>query len=221
VLNAGRYLDHNGPLEFLSTDAPTPITRISDNLTITLTPGTGSDIGEATENALLDSADLAAPPAFGTLVRACTRPTAAAVALRAILDSGYADFFFNPKGGFFQRNGKIAIKVSPLNRSMSGSRRRPTAKESIEDATHAVKAKSLEAATEIVLTAMSEPVIGTTLIRVREHLVGFVYFLELLFSSVGPIVIGVVLEGHFAESLLYLISVCVLIDAENLIIVPF
>ncbi len=88
------------------------------------------------------------------------------------------------------------MKVSSALWCLAGSRSCASAKESIKDVTKATEVKALKALPEESFAAtVSEAVIGSPFIRVREYLVGFVYLLKLLLSPILVVMVGVMLEG--------------------------
>ncbi len=79
-------------------------------------------------------------------------------------------------------------------RRLRGSSSRP-AKEGIEDITESEVKPVSPSPEESFTTAMTEAVIGSALIGIRKNFVGFIYFLELLFSPIATVVVGVILKG--------------------------
>ncbi len=78
--------------------------------------------------------------------------------------------------------------------------------ESIEDFPEAAKVYTFETTSiERLVAAMPETVVGSTFIRVGEHLVGFVNFLEFICGSILMVVVGVVSKGQLTEGLFYIL----------------
>ena len=101
----------------------------------------------------------------------------------------------------------------------------PPAKEIIEalkDGANATDVKPPKALPEEPFAiTMSEAVIGSALIWVRERFVGFVYLLKFLLSPLLAVMVGVIFEGQLAKSLLYFFVGSISIDTEDLVIIPF
>ncbi len=69
---------------------------------------------------------------------------------------------------------------------------------------------------------MAVLVVRRTLLRVRQHFIGFLHLLEMPFRIlVARIAVGVVLHRELAISLLDFVIACVLCDAQNLVVIPF
>jgi len=114
------------------------------------------------------------------------------------------------------------MKVSTALRCLAGRSSCPPAEESVKDVTKATEVKSLKALPEEPFAiSMSEVVISSALIWVREHLVGFVYLLKLILSPIIAVMVGVILEGQLTKSPLYFLVGSIIIDTENLVIIPF
>jgi len=64
-------------------------------------------------------------------------------------------------------------------------------------------------------------IVNTLLVGIRERLIGICYVLELLFGSVGVVLVlvRVELDGHLLEGLLYLILCGASLQAQHLIVV--
>jgi len=87
------------------------------------------------------------------------------------------------------------LEVSTLTGAVTGGSGCP-AKEGVKDIAKATEAKPLKALSKGSLgTLMSKAVIGSTLIRIREHLICVIYLLEPLLSPVSVVVVGVIFEG--------------------------
>ncbi len=113
------------------------------------------------------------------------------------------------------------MQVSTSLWGLSGRRSCPP-KEGVKDITKATDVKPFKALPEEPFAiTMSEAVIGSALIRVRERFVGFVYLLKLLLSPVLAVMVGVILEGQLTKSPLYFFIGSISIDTENLVIIPF
>ncbi|MBA7686377.1 hypothetical protein ES703_94821 [subsurface metagenome] len=71
-----------------------------------------------------------------------------------------------------------------------------SAKEGIKDITKAGKVKAFKASSEKSFgTTMSEAVIGSAFIGVREHFKGFVYLLKFFPGIIITVMVGVILKG--------------------------
>src|SRR5262249_2658085 len=96
------------------------------------------------------------------------------------------------------------------------------AEESIEDVTEAAEGpKALEAAvTKRALEAgVTEAGVAGTALRVGEHLIGLVDFLEASFGTLLGVAVRVVLHGKAPESALDLVCAGVALNAEGFVVV--
>jgi len=113
------------------------------------------------------------------------------------------------------------VEVSAAPWCLAGSRGH-SAKEGIKYIAEATKVKALKAPPEKSLgTTMPKAVIGSALIRVTEHLKGFVYLLKLLLSSILVVTVRVILQSQPTKSPLYFLIGGISRDTEDLIIVTF
>jgi hypothetical protein len=87
------------------------------------------------------------------------------------------------------------VEVNTAPWRLTGSRSH-SAKEGIKDITKTTKIKALKFPSEKSFgTTMPKAVIGSALIRVREHLVSLIYLLKFFPGSVIMVMVGVILEG--------------------------
>ena len=108
-----------------------------------------------------------------------------------------------------------------MPRSLTGSSAGAT-EEGFKDVSKAAKTKVFKApAKYIVSTSVSEAVIGSAFIGVREHLIGFIDFLEPGFSAVIAIPVRMVLKGKLTKSFLYFLIRGAPGHPQNLVIIPF
>ncbi len=83
-------------------------------------------------------------------------------------------------------------------------------------------AESSGAARRAAHARMAELVVAGALVGVRQHVVGFGRFLELLLGLfVARVLVGMVLDGRLAVGFLYLVGVGVLRDAKYFVVVSF
>ena len=87
VLNPGWNFHQEATLALLSTCAPALEAGFGDNSALTVTLGTGSNIGEAAKDTLLDSAHLTGAITVGTLAGLTVWLAAGALAHRAVLSA--------------------------------------------------------------------------------------------------------------------------------------
>jgi hypothetical protein len=92
--------------------------------------------------------------------------------------------------------------------------------EGVKDIAKAAKVKALKASPEKSLgTTMPKAVIGSSLIRVREHFVGFVDLFESFPRPILLIVVRVILKGQLTKRPPYFLLGGISIYAEDLIII--
>jgi hypothetical protein len=155
----------------------------------------GSDVGEATEEALLDSAHLPGAITVGASGGLTAWFAADTLAQRAVLGAGYGYLLFTAQGCFLEGDGDAAAEVSTALWCLAGGSGCP-AKEGVKDIAEAAKVKALKASPEESLgTTVAKAVISRPLIRVRERFIGFVYLFKSFPRLIIMIVVGVILKG--------------------------
>ena len=92
---------------------------------------------------------------------------------------------------------------------------------SVEYAAYSIKTESLETTPEEAVTTMPETVIGITLLRVGEHFIGFVHFLELLFGTVAAVTVRVIFKSKLTEGCFYFTLGSVSVHTEDFIVILF
>jgi hypothetical protein len=157
--------------------------------------GAGGNISEATKDTLVDSLYLPGAITIGTSAGFTARLGANTMAQGTVFGAKYGYLFFATKGGFLKGDSNYGTQVSTTLGCLTGGSSCPT-KEGIKDITEAAEVKPFKAPPKEPLGfTMSKTVIGGALIRVGQHLVGFVYLLE---PPLGPLIMVVVrmaLEG--------------------------
>lgn len=219
VINASRNVDRDIALAPFSSRAPALRARLSYDSTHAMTPTAGGDAGEAAKYALLYPMYLPGAVTGVASDRVGARLGADAVAHSAVFNARHFYLLFTAEDSFLKVNGEVTAQVSAmlwrLTRSCGG-----TAKEGIKDIAEATEIGAGEASAPDALSAiMTVAVIGGTLLSIGKHLVSLVYRLELFFSALFGVMVGMILEGKLTKSLLYLFLAGVSIHAENFIIV--
>jgi hypothetical protein len=168
---------------------------LGNNSTFTAALVAGSDVGEATEEALLDSAHLPSAITVGASGGLTAWLAANTLAQQAVLGAGYGYLLFTAQGCFLKGDGNSVAEVGAALWCLAGGSGCP-AKEGVKDIAEAAKVKALKASPEKSFgTTVAKAVIGRPLIRVREHFIGFVYLFKSFPCLIIMIVVGVILKG--------------------------
>ena len=73
-----------------------------------------------------------------------------------------------------------------------------------------------------IYACMTEPVVLTLFIGVRQNAVGFIDFLEFFFGFlVAGVLVGVILHGHLTKGLFDLLLACPFLQAKHFIVIAF
>ena len=175
------------------------------------------------EDAALD-ADLAAPMA-GCADFHLAVFRAAAVAGFALDQRGDLDAPLDAGDGFFQIQFQHVADVGTTSRSArtGGATAKNIAEDIAKDISHVRTTRPATAAAHAVLERrMAVRVVGTALVAVRQHFIGFLAFLErCLCSSVARIAVRVVLHGTTPISLLQLLVAGATGHAQNFVVIAF
>ena len=135
--------------------------------------------------------------------------------------------------GFLERDLHVVAEVRPACRAAAapGGAAAPAAahhvaEQIVENIGHrggkAVAAAAAEPAAAVLEGRMAETIVGRTLLAVRQHLIGFVDFLEAdLGFGIAGIAVGMVLHGGLAEGALHLAFGAGARDAEHLVVTAF
>jgi len=170
-------------------------TGFSDNSALTMTLTAGGGISETTEDGLLHPAYLPGTITIWAASGLAAWLTANTMAQGTILGARYTHLLFTTKDRLFKGNSETIVQVSTAPWSLAGGRSRPT-EEGIKDVTKTTEIKSLKTPPEKSLsTTMSKAVIGSALVRVGEHLIGFVYLLKPVRSPIPMVMVGMILKG--------------------------
>lgn len=186
-----------------------------------MTLAANSGVDELTEQAPLYPAYLTGAVATGTSAGLTARLRARTLACGAYLGACYLYLLFAAQGCLLKGDGDFTAQVGTTPGCLTCSRT-GTTKKGFKDVAKAAEIKALEAPPEeIVSTTVSEAVIGSALIGVREHFVSLIYFLELFRSPVLSITVGMIFKRQLTKSLLYLLVSGVSRHTQNLIVITF
>jgi len=122
-------------------------TGLGDDSSLAVALWAGGNIGEATEDTLLDPPYLSGAITVGASAGLTTRFGADTVAQRAIFGAGYGYLLVTAKGGFLEVNRNSVMQVNPAPGCLTRGGR-GTAKEGIKDVTEATEIKPLKASPE-------------------------------------------------------------------------
>jgi len=206
----------------LPAGTPALSTGLGNNPALTKAMGAGSNIGKATEDALLNSAD---PPTTITgraLTGLASWLRATAPAQRTLLSARYIYFLLAAESCLFKSNGYLVVQVgtAPLPLSSSTSYTTEEVIKVLKNTAHSAKAKVFKATPEEAIDAsVPKTVVGRALFRVGKYLVGFVYFLKPCLSPILMVMVRVALESQLAKSLLYFFGTGVFSYTEYFIVV--
>jgi hypothetical protein len=195
IINPSRDVNQNIALALLFTCASALGAGLGNNSTFTAALVASSGVGEAAEEALLDSAHLPSAITVGASGGLTARFAANTLAQQAVLGAGYGYLFFTTQGGFLKGDGNSAAEVGTTLWCLVGGSGSP-AKEGVEDIAEAAKVKALKASPEKSFgTTVAKAVIGSPLIWGRERFIGFVYLFESFPRLIIMIVVGVIFKG--------------------------
>jgi hypothetical protein len=159
-----------------------------------VTLAAGGNISKTAKNGLLNPTHLTRTVTIGATNGLNTWFTAYAMAQGTTFSTGYAYLFLAAKGCLFKGKCQPVVKVGTALWSLA-SGRAGTTKESVKDVTETTKIKPLKTPPERTLPTKAKAVIAGPLIRVREHLVGLVQFLESFGSLFPPVMVRMVFKG--------------------------
>jgi len=195
VINTGRDFDQNFTLMLFIAGAVALGAWLGDDSTLTSTPVAGGPGLEAAKNACLNPAHLSRTVTLGAAAWLAARLGTSALAIGTVFQSGYVYFILATEGSVFKGYVYIVVKVSTALRCLACGCGCPT-EEGVKNITKPAKIKALKALSEKVTGAgVSKAVIGGTLVRVGEYLIGFTNFLELLRGTIFMVAVRVILES--------------------------
>ena len=224
------------------TRSVTIFAGMRDNFTRAVAPAAGCRVDHATERRIADRLFLTRAVTFRARFGARPRRRARSVTRFAVIRPRNTEFDIFAECRFLKGNFEVVAQIGAafrtrLTRSApsSGS----AAEEHVKNIAESVsRAGSAESAAESSLTESSETaahaagsvkgsltelIVLLTFLRVAEHAVGFVDFLELFLGRfrVIPVQVRMIFAGQALESLLDVCVRSVLINAEDFIIIAF
>ncbi len=221
-VDTGRNRDRNTPRERHPPLATTSRTRVSDLHAFAIAAGARRRAHELAKDGLLHAADLTGPATRLAFWRLLAVPHARAVATFASLQTGHFDFLLGAKNGFLEFDLDRYLKILPAIADGSATSLRRPAEKSFEDVREGRISEVEGVPTRAAVGGcMTVAVIGRPPIRVGETFVCLVDFLELLFSPVVSIDVGMVFAGKTPIGLAQLVIGRGAADAQNFIVVAF
>ena len=195
-------------------------TRLTNDAAFPAAFRADGDISKTSENAGFYLFDLSTAATGRTTLRLTAGLAAGTLTLAAILAADNGDFFFTTKSGFFQCQADVNLQSRAFLRSLTGAGC-AAAEEGFENIaeTHVESVRFL--AEEIRAAVLSETVIGRAPGGVAKDLISLVYFLKFIGGFIIMIMVGVVLESEFAESLLNIVAGGVPGNTQDLIVIAF
>src|SRR5690606_32251787 len=149
----------------------------------------------------------------------------AAMAGVALFGGRNADFGLRPMRRLFERDFQVVAQVCAAINGRAAACA-PAAEDVAEDVAEGIRevgvARARAGARARIDTRVAVTVVGGALVLVRENLVGFLRFLEVLFRlGVVRIAVRVVFHRELAVGPLQLVFPGIAIDAEHFVIVAF
>jgi len=219
IIDASRHL--NGDLARLALLSLTFAVRagIGYDSALTTTLAAGSYIYELAEYAALSLAHLPRTIADRASFGLAPWLASGAMTNRAYLSSYYFHLLLTAENRLLKGNSQAIMQVVTSLRP-STSCCASTAEEGFKDVPKASKVKAFKtSATKPLGSGMSKSVVGSTLLRIAENLVGLINLLKPLLSPVILVAIRMGLHRQLPERLLDLGRGGVLVDAENIIVI--
>ncbi len=118
---------------FFFTGTPALRAGFGDNSALATALGTGSNIGEAAKDTLLDSAHLPAAITVGALAGLSVRSATSTLTQGAVLSAQYIYLLFGTKGCLLQGDSNPVVKVSTGLWCLAGGGSCPSTKESFKE----------------------------------------------------------------------------------------
>ena len=189
--------------------------------------GAGADVLDASEGRVGDHALLTAAAAGGAGVHAGAGLRAGAVALGALLIADEVDLLLAAQRGLLEGEGQVVAQIVAGNGAIAARGAAAAGEERGKDVLKAAEAAAkaaeiaIPAAAKAALRAvMSELVVLSALLGIRQHLIGLVDLLEaLLRFFVARVDIGMVLLRELSIGALDGRFIRAPVHAENLVII--